>query len=130
MTGRRLEILLGVNILYFICVIIVPLISIIAGYLMMKKPPEKINNTVGYRTRRSKASQEAWDFANRYCGRNTFIFGIIIMIVSVIAGIICLKSDTVMGGMGHMLIIMLIQIILLVIVMAVPTEIQLKKRFE
>ena len=123
--------LMFVNIVYFISVIIVPIIAIVAGYLMKNRPPDKINNTIGYRTRRSKASQEAWDFANRYCGKNTLIFGIICLIVSVIAGyVLFFRGNTVTGGMVRMLIIMLIQIVLLVIVMALPTEMQLKKRFE
>ncbi|MDA1027671.1 MAG: SdpI family protein [Bacteroidetes bacterium] len=31
-------------------------------------PPKKINSLYGYRTKRSMASQEAWDFAQLYSG--------------------------------------------------------------
>lgn len=44
-----------------------PLIIIAGtGYYFKKYPAKKINNMVGYRTKRSKASQEAWDFAQVY----------------------------------------------------------------
>ena len=33
---------------------------------MDKKPPKKINNLYGYRTKRSMSSQEGWDFAQVY----------------------------------------------------------------
>ncbi|MDQ1265563.1 MAG: hypothetical protein QG635_714 [Bacteroidota bacterium] len=44
------------------------LVFIGAGLLMLKKPPKKINDFYGYRTRRSKLSQEAWDFSQAYSG--------------------------------------------------------------
>lgn len=34
------------------------------AYYYRKKPPKKINHFYGYRTRRSMANQEVWDFAN------------------------------------------------------------------
>ena len=44
-----------------------PLIIIaITGYYFKNNPPKKINKMVGYRTKRSMASQEAWDFAQVY----------------------------------------------------------------
>ncbi len=33
---------------------------------MYYKPPRKINPMIGYRTKKSMASQAAWDFANKY----------------------------------------------------------------
>jgi len=48
---------------------LVPLMTVIIGALLAKFPPKKINHLVGYRTPRSRKSQEAWEFAQRYCGR-------------------------------------------------------------
>jgi uncharacterized membrane protein len=120
--------LMGLNILFMICVVLVPIIAIITGYKMKTKPPKEINNTVGYRTKRSKASQEAWDFANVYCGKNTFIYGIISLPVS-IAFYALLTVSAHWGKLPAMLVVMLVQTVTMVIVMAVPTEMKLKEKF-
>jgi len=36
------------------------------GWFFKLRPPREINPRVGYRTRRSRSSQKAWDFAQRY----------------------------------------------------------------
>ena len=41
------------------------LIYIITGQLVLRYPPKKINDFYGYRTARSKRSQEHWDFAQK-----------------------------------------------------------------
>lgn len=120
--------LMWLNILFMICVVAVPIIAIITGYKMKTKPPKEINNTVGYRTRRSKASQEAWDFANVYCGKNTFIYGIVSLPVS-IAFYSLLTVSAHWGKLPAMLVVMLVQTVTMVIVMAVPTEMKLKEKF-
>jgi uncharacterized membrane protein len=118
----------GLEILFTVCVAIVPIIAIITGFLMKTNPPKKINNAVGYRTRRSKASQEAWDFANVYCGKNTFIYGIISLIISIAAYLFMTRSAG-MGMMSSMYIVMAVQVVALIVVMAVPTEKKLKDKF-
>ena len=45
------------------------LIFAIAGFLMLKFPPKKINSLYGYRTKRSMSSQELWDFSQIYSAR-------------------------------------------------------------
>jgi len=47
-------------------------------------PPAKINRIYGYRTRRSMASQEAWDFSNRYSANCLLIGGIATVLLQVI----------------------------------------------
>ena len=120
--------LMGLNILFMICVVLVPIIAIITGYKMKTKPPKEINNTVGYRTKRSKASQEAWDFANVYCGKNTFIYGIVSLPVS-IAFYTLLTVSAHWGKLPAMLVVMLVQTVSMTIAMAVPTEMKLKEKF-
>lgn len=53
----------------FVCCLLIPAIQLLAGEWMVRRPPRKINGLVGYRTRRSMASREAWIFAQEYCGR-------------------------------------------------------------
>ena len=120
--------LMGLNILFMICVVLVPIIAIITGYKMKTKPPKEINNTVGYRTRRSKASQEAWDFANVYCGKNTFIYGIVSLPVS-IAFYALLTVSAHWGELLAMLVVILVQTVTMTIAMIVPTEMKLKEKF-
>ena len=120
--------LMWLNILFMICVVAVPIIAIITGYKMKTKPPKEINNTVGYRTKRSKASQEAWDFANVYCGKNTFIYGIVSLPVS-IAFYTLLTVSAHWGKLPAMLVVMLVQTVSMTIAMAVPTEMKLKEKF-
>jgi len=50
----------------FLILLLTALSFIIAGHYMYRKPPKKINNIYGYRTKRSKSSQEAWDFAQNF----------------------------------------------------------------
>ena len=120
--------LMALNILFMICVLIVPVTAIITGYIMKTRPPKEINDTVGYRTRRSKASQEAWDFANVYCGKNTFFYGIASLPVS-IALYVLLTVSVHWGELPAMLVVMLVQIVTMAIAMAVPTEMKLKEKF-
>lgn len=39
---------------------------VLIGIIVRKFPPKEINDLYGYRTKRSRASQEAWDFAQEY----------------------------------------------------------------
>ncbi|MGI6716935.1 MAG: SdpI family protein [Eubacteriales bacterium] len=63
---------------------LIPLAMIIFGRLLLKKPPEKRNCFFGYRTYRSMLSDETWFYANSYCGRLWYIYGWVMMPVSVI----------------------------------------------
>lgn len=52
-----------------ICCLLIPAVLLAAGEWMVRRPPQKINGLVGYRTTRSMASRESWIFAQEYCGR-------------------------------------------------------------
>jgi len=49
---------------------------------LKSSPPKKINNIYGYRTQRSKASQDAWDFAQLYSADLMYRSGLFLMAVS------------------------------------------------
>ncbi len=65
------------EIVYWVSDLIFPVILLITGLLMSKYPVKKINSGVGYRTSRSMASQEAWDYANTRFPKIYLVTGII-----------------------------------------------------
>ena len=60
----------------FIIPIIVGIIFLIAGFLLFKFPPKKINGLYGYRTYRSMKNQENWDFAQICAGKEMLKMGL------------------------------------------------------
>lgn len=50
------------------------IISILAGIILLKKPPKRINFLYGYRTNKSMRNQQSWDFAQMYSGKNDSIW--------------------------------------------------------
>ena len=66
-------------------------IFVVTGLILIVFPPKKINYFYGYRTKKSMASQEAWDYAQTRSGRALIIFGLgyfcTILIESVFEGI-------------------------------------------
>ena len=62
--------------------LLVPAVMVVFGAVFLKKPPKKINGWYGYRTSRSMASQAAWDFAHRTCGKVWLRWGITLGIVA------------------------------------------------
>ena len=60
-----------------LCVLLlIPAVMMLLGAIFLKRPPRKINDWFGYRTRRAMSSQEAWDFAHRTCGKVWLRWGI------------------------------------------------------
>lgn len=56
------------------------IIFTIAGFILYKFPPKKINHLYGYRTRTSMQSQERWDFAQKYSAKKMMQGGIILIL--------------------------------------------------
>lgn len=50
----------------FSTILLIAITFLIVGRYLKRNPPKKINPYKGYRTKRSKASQEAWDHAQLY----------------------------------------------------------------
>jgi uncharacterized membrane protein len=48
------------------------------------RPPKKINHIYGYRTKRSMASQDAWDFAQIYSANLMYRSGLILLALSLV----------------------------------------------
>ncbi len=54
---------------------IIPVLMLIMGCVSKYRPAKKINSLFGYRSRRSKASQENWDLAQLLMGKYLLIIG-------------------------------------------------------
>jgi len=85
------------------------LIIAITGYYFKKNPPKKINMLMGYRTKRSMQSQEAWDFAQVYSSGLLFTWSLAAM-VGLALQLFTQKSTTpisfVITSLGVLLVIM------------------------
>ncbi|MEP0263283.1 SdpI family protein [Dokdonia sp.] len=60
--------------------LIVGFLFLFLAYYYLKKPPKKINHLYGYRTRRSMANQDIWDFANKQSAKDFWRVAIVTMI--------------------------------------------------
>lgn len=85
--------------------LIVPLLMIVVGIVLSKNPPGTINGVYGYRTKRSMENQEAWDFAQVYCGKLWRKIGWMMMPFSIIGMFPVIgKNDDFVGVVGAVII--------------------------
>lgn len=63
---------------------LVGVILYLAGFIIQRFPPKKINNWYGYRTASSMKDQQSWDEANRYSARLMMRVGLISLITGII----------------------------------------------
>lgn len=114
--------------LMFLMDLLIPLLMIIYGYVYSQRAPKKINYFSGYRTRRSMQNKETWDFAHRYFGRLSLVFGLVLMPLTIIAALTFRNTDVeTVGIMGTLL---MTGHIVFFIILIIPTEIALKKNFD
>ncbi len=102
--------------------ILVSIIFIILGLLLRYLTPG-INRFYGYRTKTSMASQENWDFSQKYSGGLFAIFGLILLLIAIVVGNaeIDLANNT-----GKLIVVILI--LSSIITTILLTEIALKKQ--
>lgn len=98
------------------------LIIFVAGLLLTNKPPRDINKLYGYRTGRSMASQEAWDFAQIYSGKLMIRWGAFLFAISIL-GLFSQQEE--MVDVIYAVVIM----ILCLVIPIVRTEKALKQMF-
>ncbi len=111
----------------FVCDLLVPILMIVAGNMMWKHSPEKINGIIGYRTARSMKNKDTWNFAHDYCGRLWWKIGWIMLLPSIVIQIpFYHASENIIGILGA--ILCTIQCIVL-IASIFPTERALKRTF-
>lgn len=100
----------------------VGLIFSLVGMLMWLFPPRKINYVYGYRTRSSMASQQRWDFAQKYSARLMAISGLLLVLSSFI------KMGFKMS-VSQQLTIGVVLILAAVVVLIVLTEKAIQNKF-
>ena len=99
------------NQLFLIPIITGP-IFVIAGMIMMKFPPKKINSLYGYRTFSSMKSQERWNFSQKYSAQELIKVGFILTLSSLIGLVFDLNENTgIVIGLGFMLIAIIVLLI-------------------
>ena len=108
--------------------LIIPAAMIGCGRLLQARPPKNINATFGYRTTRSMRSQDAWDFAQTYCGRLWVRLGLALLPLSVIPLLFVLGRD--MAVIGNTAIIIAAIQLVPFLGSIVPVERTLKKTFD
>lgn len=110
-----------------LAVLIIPVLMVILGKIFRDNPPKEINNVKGYRTRRSMASQEAWDYANRLMGRIQFIVGLCLLLLSVIAHLFFIKASLSVISIETFVLVMFQTVVL--VLSNIPVEKSLKEKF-
>ena len=102
----------------------------VVGLVFWMYPPKKINEFYGYRTTRSRKSQEAWDFAQKYSAKMMTVLGLVALIVAAVVHLfrnsLCINSDYLML---YDICITLLLTIIVVLPPIVLTELELRKRF-
>lgn len=94
----------------------------IAGIIMMKYPPKKINSFYGYRTPKSMKSQEQWDFAQKFSSKLMVKYGIGLCLLSLLAFFLKISEGAAIGiSLGFL--------ILLAITLIIQVEKALKNNF-
>lgn len=78
--------------------LLVPGTMVVLGGIFLRNPPRTVNGVYGYRTRRSMASQAAWDFAHRTCGQLWRKAGLWMLPLSILAMVPALWLSV--GGIG------------------------------
>lgn len=119
---------MGFWIFMLVIALLLPGVMVLFGQVFLRRPPQQINGVYGYRTRRSMASQAAWDFAHRTCGRLWFAWGLVLLPVS--AGLmlpVLGRAEDVVGLWGTVLVVL--QLVFLFLTLGL-TEGALKRHFD
>ena len=99
-----------------------PVLMIILGQVLLKKPPKNINGIYGYRTSMSMKNKDTWAFAHEYCGNLWDRSGIVMLPVVVIWQVVTARLS--------MWSILLTQIeVVVMLVTVVLTEVALRRTF-
>lgn len=100
------------------------IILIIAGLIMFKFPPKKINTFYGYRSKNSMKDQERWNFSQTYAAIEMMKYGGILSLSGII-GLLFKPNNHLLGlvlGLGIM--------ILIIVFFVLRVEKEIKKRFD
>ncbi len=96
---------------------LVPVILIVIALISRARPQSDINHTIGYRSKRSMASQENWDKAQKLMARYLLIIGVVLAVVSVIAAIVMvsmLEQTLMLIAFGVLMTVQVIAVLLVI----------------
>ena len=111
-------------------VFVAPAILLGFGWRFMKKPPQDINGSYGYRTSMSMKNQDTWDYAHQVCGRVWWRTGWILLVLS--AAFLAWMQTRPGGGQTNWLLgilVMTVETAALILTM-IPVERALHKAFD
>ena len=108
-------------------ILVTPLFCLILGLICWRYPPKGPTWLLGYQSRRARASQEAWQFAQNVAGQIWFGLG---LVQTVVFAWVCLGMQTwsVEAQCQAALISILVEDVLVLLSM-IPTEVLLVRRF-
>ena len=102
-----------------------PFVLFLLGAAFWKYPPKTISGSFGYRTRRSKQSQESWEAAQKLSGKYLCILGVLLLIA---VPLVLLLTGPASDPYTLLLICVTVEVLLIVLpILAV--ERHLKMRF-
>ena len=112
-----------------LCVLLlIPAVMMLLGAIFLKRPPRKINDWFGYRTRRAMSSQEAWDFAHRTCGRIWLRWGAVLAVATVLVVLLLGRGEeSLLSGWGGTAVLLQCGVM---IVSTIPVDQALKRNFD
>ena len=112
-----------------LCVLLlIPAVMMLLGTIFLKRPPRKINDWFGYRTRRAMSSQEAWAFAHRTCGRIWLRWGAVLAVATVLVVLLLGRGEeSLLSGLGGTAVLLQCGVM---IVSTVPVDQALKQNFD
>ena len=107
--------------------LLIPLVMLCFGRRFSAAAPKKINDFFGYRTARSMKTRETWDFSHKVCGRVWTRWGLILLILSLLAMLPAAgKSVDIVGIWGAAITLVQVPVLLLSLI---PVERALKEKF-
>lgn len=106
----------------------IPMCTLILGLLCWRCPPKGPTWAFGYRSRRARASDESWRFAQNLAGQIWFWMGLGLLIVALFVCISLRKMD--MEAAVHTAMVWAIVQCVCLLLSMIPTEVLLLRRFD
>ena len=113
---------------YIALLLSVPVVMIITGIIMVKKPPKEINSLIGYRTKRSMKNISTWNFAQKLCGDMMKKHGITMAICSML--IFCVIQVLEKQAATDVCMVVLMSQLIVLLCVPVITEQELENTFD
>ncbi len=114
---------------YLFMLSLLPVTMIGIGLAWSRKlSPKKINPIMGYRTPSSMKSIATWEFAHRYFGAIWLYTGLPLGLISLV--LLAVYRDASEDALGNVAIIVTYVQLACMLLPIIPTEVELKKRFD